>query len=253
MATTSTNTAARLKLVPDPEPSRERGQRIEMPLAWDQFPVLNPACHPDYLAQFRLLRNQVLAHRDRQHDPSAFASICVMSALPAEGKSFTAANLAATLAGVHDKTVLLIRSGLDGKPEAELGLADALKDQSRWERCVRKVAGAPLYLMPPGSREVGAGSADLTQLPQLLATLQEHFAWIVLDGASFSTSPEAPWLAAVCDGTVMVARRGGATPELLKSTLAHVPSGNMVGIVMNQKEMPKPSGFRVKIRWAGAS
>jgi Mrp family chromosome partitioning ATPase len=218
------------------------------------FAALHPECSHDYLERFQFLRTELMLHRTRVAPALDFRTVAVMSTRKGEGKSFTASNLAATLAACSGQAVLLV----DGNPEgAELplgvdvlkaGLTQALAEPDTWEQSIHSVKDSTLCVMPRG-RAPGR-PMDFTQLPALLAHMRQQFEWVVLDGASFASSPDAEWLSAVVDGTLLVTQGGTVKFDAFQNSLVKVPEGRLVGVVFNERTQPSPS-FRVRLRFSG--
>ncbi|MEO5923966.1 MAG: hypothetical protein ABIR70_09080 [Bryobacteraceae bacterium] len=220
--------------------------------AGGMFAALHPECAQDYLDRFQQLRTQLMLHRSRV--TQEFRTVAVMSTRRGEGKSFTATNLAATLAAGSAQGVLLI----DGNPEgAELplgvdvlkgGLTQALAEPEKWARSIHSVMESSLSVMPRG--RTSARSIDFTNLPRLFAQLRRKFEWIVLDGASFATSPDAEWLSSVADGTLVVTQGGTIGFDAFQDTLLRIPEERRVGVVFNTRPQPKES-FKLRLRFTG--
>ena len=126
--------------------------------------------------------------------PIDFRTVAVMSTVAGEGKTFTAANLAAVLAvSTGHKVLLMDANPLGPGFHAQLGmspdpgLVHALASPEDWMKCLRRLPGAPLYVMPRGAQRSNAlNNVDFEPLPTLLEVLRSHFEWIILDGTSFS-------------------------------------------------------------------
>lgn len=233
-------------------------QPLRMESPGEAFPVMHAACDRTYIEQFRLLRTQLLLHRSRVGRDCDFRCVTVMSTLAEEGKTFTAANLAAVLAISSGQRVLLMEAdplgpgfhaqlGMTSNP----GLVHALAAPEDWMKCLRQLPGTPLYVMPRGTPNSNVlNQVDFEPLPVLLEVLRSHFEWIVIDGTSFSESPDAQWLAALADGNLLVVRQGLATFNQVNDALRRIPPERLVGVVMNQRKAPRRRWFqfRVKIR-----
>ena len=195
-----------------------------------------------------------MLYRSRMVGVLDVRTIAVMSTHRGEGKSFTATNLAATLANCTGQAVLLVDAnregrelptGIDGlKP----GLGQALQDPAKWEQSVYRVKDSTLSIMPRG--RVAGRAIDFGPLPRLLAQVRKNFEWVILDGASFASSPDAEWLSSVVDGTLLVAQGGTAKFEALKNSLWRIPEDRMAGVVFNERPVPTPS-FRARLRFSG--
>ena len=150
--------------------------------------------------------------------------VLTTSTRPAEGKTFTAINLALSLA-IEDKigTVLIdadvprpkIMShfGLSAGP----GLTDliARPGEVRLGDCLLRAQDAPLCLLPEG--EQGGSGTDLfsrEEAGQLIRDLSARFAdrIVVIDAPPVLATPEATILARHCDEVCFVVEANG-TPE----------------------------------------
>src|ERR1700729_1504794 len=104
--------------------------------------------------EFRSLRTR-LNHLQGQQD---LHSIVVTSASPAEGKSFTAVNLALAQSQLETPVLLadldLRRPVIHNLFQCERtpGFSDFLLEEKPLEDCIRKIEGTNLYFMPAGSQ-----------------------------------------------------------------------------------------------------
>lgn len=246
---------------PEPPPANPQSQWDAVPQMADDataacFPVLSADCDRTYVEQFRLLRTQLLLHRSRLDKEMDFRTVAVMSTIAGEGKTFTAANLAAVLAVSTGTKVLLMDAnpagaGFDKQMGVtpDPGLVHALAAPEDWMKCLRRMPGAPLYVMPRGAgRSNALNSLDFEPLPVLLEVLRSHFEWIILDGATFSISADAQWLASLADGNLLVVREGAPTFSGLQDSLNRIPPEKLVGVVMNQRRMK--TGLRLRVKYA---
>jgi Mrp family chromosome partitioning ATPase len=225
------------------------------------FSLLNAACSQEYHEQFRLLRTQLMLHRTRFAREEDFRVVCVMSTEKGEGKSFTASNLAAMLAVAGGQKVLLIDSDTASSPlrmgvplSEGAGLPYALSAPEDWARAVHRVKDTPLYVMARSASSLSRNSAklrpglDLEPLPRLLGVVREHFEWIIVDGAAFASCPEARWLTAVADGTLLVVRESASSFGAVQESLASIPPERLVGVVFNQCKSKPKVRLRVRIK-----
>jgi Mrp family chromosome partitioning ATPase len=214
------------------------------------FAAFDPNCPLAYQKQFQLLRTQLLLHRARAGS-EGFKSVAVLSSLAGEGKTFTARNLAATLAQAAGHNVLLIETRAHYHPhlpEAP-GLALTLETPIQWQAHVKRVAGTSLHLLTPGRLPQVTG-LDAEPFPHLLNELRPHFEWIIVDGPAFQEAPEAGWLAATCNGTLLVVREGKPLFGDVQEALLRIPAEGLVGVVMNERSVEKKSWLpKVRLRF----
>lgn len=172
--------------------------------------------------------------------------IMVTSARPGEGKTFTACNLALSIALERNRTVLLVDADVN-KPaiartlgfEAELGLVDYLVDE-RMELADALVdTNVPsLAVLPAGSQNYL--SAELlagTRMRQLAADLSSRYAdrIVIFDSSPLLMTTEAGILASLM-GQVLVVVEAERTPQSqVKATLDVLDSNRqIVGFVLNK-------------------
>jgi protein-tyrosine kinase len=238
-----------------PAPARaESFAECEPPTAGGLFSVLNQECSSEYREQFRLLRTQLLLHRARFHTPDDFRTISVMSTHKGEGKSFTASNLAAVLAVSGGQRVLLIDVDPGSRPTPigvrhpeGAGLAYALSVPSDWAHATHRVKDTSLYVMGRAASK-SSRNMDLEPFPALLKDLREEFEWIVLDGAAFASCPDAQWLAAATDGTLLVVQQSTSSFGAVQESLSCIEPDQLVGVVFNQRKSQPKAWLRVRFK-----
>jgi len=167
------------------------------------------------IEEFRTLRSRLYHAREKM----ALKKLLVTSALPKEGKSFTAANLAQVLVRQHGRRVLLIDADLRG-PRLHMmlgttsspGLADYLQGGSDEFSIMQRGPMENLFFIPSG-QEI-SDPAELVangRLKFLLQRVEALFDWIIIDSPPAVPVSDASILAKACDGVLMVVR-SNATP-----------------------------------------
>lgn len=187
--------------------------------------------------EFRSLRTR-LNHLQSLQD---LHTLVVSSASPAEGKSFTATNLALTQAHLADKRVLLAdfdfrRPTVDKifQMPSTPGITDYLRGQVPLNRIIRKLDSTNLYVMTAG----GGVSNPLELLnlrgcKSLLATLKQNFDWVIIDSPPLLFAADGNLLSTMCDGTILVVRIGSTTSDTVTRALQSLCENNVLGIVVN--------------------
>jgi len=171
--------------------------------------------------------------------------IMVASALPGEGKTFTAINLAFSMAMENDLHVVLV-DGDVAKPQiskmfgvgAERGLLDAVIDPAiELERLIVPTDVPNLLLLPAGTHSDRA--------TELLASerMVEAMSWLlnrderrifIFDSPPLLLSTEAPALAEVVGQIVVVVRAEFTEHHVLLDALKRLPDGCAPSLVLNQ-------------------
>jgi capsular exopolysaccharide synthesis family protein len=187
--------------------------------------------------QFRTLRSRLYHLREKM----TLKKILVTSALPKEGKSFTAANLAQVLVRQHGRRVLLIDGDLRA-PSLHLmlgttfspGLADYLQGESDEFSIIQRGPMENLFFIPSG-RQI-ANSAELVangRLKLLLQRIEPVFDWIILDSPPAVPVSDASLLAKACDGVLIVVRSNATPFEMARRAKQEFPDQALVGVVLN--------------------
>ena len=176
-------------------------------------------------------------------------TIMVTSALPKEGKTITAINLASTLARNHQ--VLLIDSNFRNPAvhsafdiPHESGLSDMLENNATPQLFVPP--GSPsLSILPAG---IGLGHpADLLSSKQMHHFIESvksspYFEYAIFDVPPTSQIPDASIIASKLDGIVWVILELGTSKEIVRLALTRVTNPAILGVVLNyseQRTLPK--------------
>lgn len=168
--------------------------------------------------------------------------IAVTSSVPAEGKTTVALNLANTLAEAGF-TVCLVDADLRRPAAARmLGLIDAvgltsvLIDQVDLSEAIQS-AGTNLEVLaagpiPPNPSEVLASS----RVRDVIRSLLERIDYVVLDTAPLLPVSDGAEVAALADGTLIVARYGVTTEPQVRRAIQHLNrvDARLVGVVLNR-------------------
>jgi capsular exopolysaccharide synthesis family protein len=200
---------------------------------------------------FRSLRTALLLSR-AEHPPQV---ILVTSALPQEGKTTTAVNLAVTLAQLGDRT-LLVDADLRKPGIAQaVGLADGnyaglssyLAGVSSLELVtvphpvITNLAAIPTGPIPPNSGNL----LSSCRMSEAIASLRRNFKFIVVDSPPIIVATDAVILSVLADGVILVAR-SGETPKgaftRAKAQLAGVKC-RLLGVVLNAVDGSSPSYY----------
>jgi len=212
------------------------------------------------IEQFRGLRTQIYQYRDQ----APLKTILVSSGVPAEGKTFVAANLAMSLARNKNNTVLLIDADLR-KPSlhAILGapntpglteyLAGTAEANDILQRCQNPhIFEAGLMHSIPDLTFIpaGAGGDHASELvanhriEELIAILSPHFDWILIDSPPALAFADAIDLARAADAVLLVAR-GATTPfDVAQRTQAAFSNSRILGYVLNAvKDAPRDGSY----------
>ena len=186
--------------------------------------------------EFRSLRTR-LNHLQGQQQ---LHSLVVTSASPAEGKTFTAVNLALAQSQLESPVLLadldLRRPTVHNLLQCERtpGFSDFLLYEKPLEECVRRIGTSNLYFMPAGTPVKNPLEIlNLGHVKQTLDGLRKIFNWIVLDTPPLLFSADANLLSTMTDGTLIVVRIGSTTYDNVIRAMQTLCENNVVGIVAN--------------------
>lgn len=182
------------------------------------------------------------------HDAQATAGlrvIMIASAVPGEGKTLTASNLALTLSESYRDRVLLIDADLRRPALAEMfqlkaaaGLIEGLQSDAK---LVLRQVSETLSVLPAG-RPTSDPMAALTspRMRQLVNEAKESFDWVILDTPPLMLLPDAHLLSGLVDGAVLVVRAGSTPFELVKRASEIIGRDRITGVVLNHAETHVP-------------
>ncbi|MGB9103394.1 MAG: CpsD/CapB family tyrosine-protein kinase, partial [Terriglobales bacterium] len=190
------------------------------------------------MEEFRTLRSRLFQIREKR----PLKTVLVGSALPGEGKSFVAANLAQAIARQHGRRVLLIDSDLRCASlheylgtRATPGVTDFLRGMADEDAVLQRGPMDGLFFIARGA-EV-ANPAELIangRCKTLLQQLAPHFDWIVLDSPPAVPVADASMLAEHCDGVLLVVRSGSTPFEQAQRAAREFRDKAIIGVVLNQ-------------------
>lgn len=200
--------------------------------------VTELAAHAPRVEAFRTLRtNLQFVDVDK---PSKV--VVVTSAVPAEGKTTTAVNLAITLAQASQR-VLLIEADLR-RPrvshylhlEPTVGLTTVLIGRVGVEDAIQPWGDSTLDVMTSGT--VPPNPAELVQsqaMEAVISKLREVYDVILIDAPPLLPVTDAALLAAQSDGAILVVRHGKTTKDQAASSVERLRSvdARILGTVLN--------------------
>jgi protein-tyrosine kinase len=194
--------------------------------------------------EFRTLRSRLYHAREKM----PLKKVLITSAMPKEGKSFTASNLAQVLARQHGRRVMLIDADLRNPglhsllgTTASPGLADYLQGTSDEFSIIRRGPIENLFFVPSG-HEI-SDPAELVaseRLRFLLQRMETLFDWIIVDSPPVLPVSDASVLAKVCDGVLMVVRSNTTPADVAQRARQEFPEEALLGVVLNGTKPEAP-------------
>jgi len=193
--------------------------------------------HETPAEEFRTLRTRLNHLQTLQ----PLHTVVISSPSPAEGKTFTAVNLALAESHLTENLVLLgdfdLRRPLihnlfqvDRVP----GLTDYLMGQVPLTTALRKVQGMSLYVMPAGTPVKNPLELlNTRQAKTLFEEVPKVFNWAIFDTPPLLFSADANLLSTLADGTILVVKIGATTFDNVVRAMQSLCENNVLGIVAN--------------------
>jgi len=193
--------------------------------------------HDTPAEEFRTLRTRLNHLQTLQ----PLHTVIVTSPSPAEGKTFTAVNLALAQSHLAETSVLLADFDLRRpvihnllQVDRSPGLSDFLIGQCTFAQALRKIQGMDLYFLPAGSPVKNPLELlNMRQAKALFEELPRAFNWAIFDTPPLLFSADANLLATLADGTILVVKIGATTFDNVTRAMQSLCENNVLGIVAN--------------------
>ena len=193
--------------------------------------------HETPAEEFRTLRTRLNHLQTLQ----PLHTVVVTSPSPAEGKTFTAVNLALAESQLAENLVLLGDFDLRRPVIHNLfqisrapGLSDYLSGRCKFGEALRRIEGINLWVMPAGTAVKNPLELlNTRQAKALFEELPRHFTWSIFDTPPLLFSADANLLATLADGTVLVVKIGSTTFDNVTRAMQSLCENNVLGIVAN--------------------
>jgi len=168
-------------------------------------------------------------------------SVVVTSASPAEGKSFTAANLALAQSHLEGNLTLLCDFDLRRPVVHNLfqiprspGATDFLQGKAQLHEVIRRIEGTNLYIMPAGEAVLNPLELlNLAEVKTMIERLPSIFNWVILDSPPLLFAADANLLSTLAHGLLLVVRMGSTTIDAVTRAMGSLCQNNILGIVVN--------------------
>jgi protein-tyrosine kinase len=246
---------------PDP-PARARSERRTMPRLAEREQHAEARLHvvPHQVAEKLVISSSIDAIVREQYNKLAAAIhqsqlerslkvVMITSAVPHEGKTLTAANLALTLSESYERRVLLIDGdlrhpsvhGVFGAPNVR-GLSDSLTGYGPLP-LVQVTLG--LSLLTAGSLG-GDPMKTLTsdRMRLLIDEARSEFDWVLVDTPPIGLLPDASVVASMADAALFVVLAGSTPHDIIKRAVEAIGEDRILGVVLNGvAEGAVPQGY----------
>ena len=202
--------------------------------------------------QYKMLRSQILFPLDKVPP----RTIMVTSAIPGEGKSTVASNLAVSISLGKKEHVLLIECDLRRPSIARLfgmktvkGLSSYLMEEDELSNLLHKTQIDGLTLLVAGRKPMNPYELVASQLMvDLLEEVKNRYEdrYIILDSPPVQVAAETGVLSKFVDGIVFVVRYGKSSRKVIQETLEKIDKEKLLGVVFNGFEGKYTSEYYYK-------
>lgn len=180
--------------------------------------------------------------------------IMMASAMSGEGKTFTAINLAMSMAMEKDMSVLLVDADV-AKPhisrtfgvDREPGLLDVLRDEAmNVESVILPTSVSNLSLLPAGHQTDTAN--ELLASQRMEATINylaesNRSRIVLIDSSPLLLTSESRALAHSAGQIVIVVRADVTPQQAVLDAIGHLGEGKSISLILNQSKMASPGYY----------
>jgi capsular exopolysaccharide synthesis family protein len=233
--------------------STSAGPVIDQPdtgMAWDEIKSLLPAVREESRVvaltegnilgaeKFRLLRARLRNLRERRQ----LQKLVITSAVPNDGKTLVAMNLAVCLAKHTNEKILLLEGDLRKPMLGEhLGIK-ALPGIGEWwasvdeptSKFIYRFDELQLWILPAGSApENPVNILQSARFLELYKQLSTCFDWIIIDAPPLLPMADVSFWSRQADGLLLVVREGCTPKAILQKGLETLDNPKVIGVVLN--------------------
>jgi len=196
---------------------------------------------------YKMLRTQII----QRTGPNGWNTIMITSALPGEGKTLTAINLALTFSREFNHTVLLVDCDLRqqqihkmmGLP-GERGLIDALLDNRPLQEII-VWPGIEKLTVISGGRTIKESSELLSspKMKSLVSDIKSRYPdrYVFFDVPPILSAADAVAFSPLVDSILMVVQANKTSIQDVKKACDLIPREKFLGFVLNRHKIPSKS------------
>lgn len=206
----------------------------------DNMPLLTNNAPFAYREAYKTLRTNLSFASISQK----YKKLIITSAIPNEGKSTVAINLAFTLAESNAKVLLIdcdlrnptLRRLLRVRPDFKDGLTSLLTGTASLSECIFKYPKMNCDVLLAGVRAPNPVELlSSLQMNELLERLSEKYDYIICDTPPVSVVTDAAALSRFCDAVILVVRQKTTTRDQVRAAKRNLDAvqANLIGTIMS--------------------
>ena len=197
--------------------------------------------------KFRLLRARLRNLREKRQ----LQKLVVSSAVPNEGKTMVAMNLAFSLAKHTNEKILLLEGDLRKPMLGEHLGVKSLPGIGEWassEKAIHKFvyhfSDLQLWILPAGSApDDPVNILQSARFLELFNQLSTCFDWIVIDAPPLLPMADVNFWSRQADGLLLVVREGVTPKSILQKGLETLDNPKLIGVVLNEAHQIESSYY----------
>ncbi len=231
-----------------PEAKIQKLEELGLP-SKEEMPILIVPPHSFAGEEFRKLKTQIF-----QKLPNPPHSILVTSAVPGEGKTMVAVNLAMAISQEIHRKAILVDADLR-KPSIHLeksqnskGLYNYLSDGTSLSEILINSEMENLQIITAGaSTKKSSELIGSKKMQELLSGLRESGdnTYVIFDAPPIISTTEPTLLSKLVDGIILVVMADRTPKESVSRSIKSIDRQKIIGIVFNQIDL-NPSGYYSK-------
>ncbi len=201
--------------------------------------LAGPGMEFQSVEQFRRL--SAMLHMMQENDKTK--TLLVSSAVPAEGKTLTACNLALCLSGSYQRRVLLVDADLRCptihhllRVPGAVGLSDWLRADTKTGPIIERVS-KNLSVLPAGKPDPDPmGILTSPRMQELVTDAADTVDWIILDSPPVGLLSDGHLLSRMADAVILVVRAAHTAHSDIQRAIDSLGRQRIAGVVLNQVE-----------------
>lgn len=186
---------------------------------------------------------RLAANLHHAQEEAGLKTLMVTSAVPDEGKTLTATNIALTLSESYRRRVLLIDADLRRPSLDEVfmipkgfGLNEALTGRPDRKVSIIQVS-RNLSLLPAGTPDPDPMSTLTSdRMRNLIKEASAAFEWVIMDTPPIGILTDAKLLGSMVDGALLVVRANRTPSDLIQRAVDSLGKNRILGVVLNRAE-----------------
>ena len=185
----------------------------------------------------------IRTHLEKECEGNEIKTILVTSAIPGEGKTTVAVNMAVALANKEKKVILLdcdLRSPAVGKAmgiKSDYGMIELVRGNVSFEEAAVPYQKNMDLQIVTGGKPISNTSEALNskEIKKLIAELRERADFIIIDTPPSAVVSDASWMSRYVDGGIFVVRQDYSKVDILQEGMEmHAGTGvKMLGTILN--------------------